>query len=254
LNLVQSAINNVKKLVDMPVPEDLTVDIQPGDATPFSDFLSEIGHSVVKSQQELDQRSVEYLSSIKDRPYIPPTLFRIPKISAELKVALEDEKSTGLRVLLYSQQEKMSRLNQQSLKFEIAAVPPSADLLKALENSTPRIHFVFDRLEREKVFSALQGLEDKLKLPINPETEQDDRDRVLIWTLGQEAAKDYLILYAGVGENELGIWFLNAARNVSSAVLRFDLQPKSREDQSSLQNYVHELGQKQKRFLRGNFS
>lgn len=223
--------------------------------TAFSDFLSKIGESVVQSQKKLDQKSIEYLSSIRDRPYLPPTLFRIPKIEAELKVALEEKDQTGLNVILFSRQSEMSRLNQQSLRLEIAAVPPSPDLLKGIQDHTPRVDFLFDHLERKEVFDLLIKLGAALeKLPLTRQVErmhrEENRERVLIWPIPTKSC--YLLLFAGeFSQNDVGIWFLDKNKASLEPVVRIDLKEKPSENQAPFREFVFELGLAQQKLLRG---
>lgn len=223
--------------------------------TAFSDFLSKIGESVVQSQRKLDQKSIEYLSSIRDRPYLPPTLFRIPKIEAELKVALEEKDQTGLNVILFSRQSEMSRLNQQSLRLEIAAVPPSPDLLKGIQDHTPRVDFLFDHLERKEVFDLLIKLGAALeKLPLTRQVErmhrEENRERVLIWPIPAKSC--YLLLFAGeFSQNDVGIWFLDKNKASLEPVVRIDLKEKPSENQAPFREFVFELGLAQQKLLRG---
>lgn len=223
--------------------------------TAFSDFLSKIGESVVQSQRKLDQKSIEYLSSIRDRPYLPPTLFRIPKIEAELKVALEEKDQTGLNVILFSRQSEMSRLNQQSLRLEIAAVPPSPDLLKGIQDHTPRVDFLFDHLERKEVFDLLIKLGAALeKLPLTRQVErmhrEENRERVLIWPIPTKSC--YLLLFAGeFSQNDVGIWFLDKNKASLEPVVRIDLKEKPSENQAPFREFVFELGLAQQKLLRG---
>lgn len=229
------------------------------DVTTFSDFLADIGNSVVRSQEQLDQRSVEYLSSIQDRPYIPPTLFRIPKISASLKVGLEKKSSDKLNVLLYTRKSEQSELNQQSLDFEISAVPPSPELLRLLHDQTPKINFLFDRVQRASIFEMIKTLiaslpaNDKLGPQLERIIQSENQPRVLIWPI--EELQNYLILFAGKSTDEdVGVWFLQkeAAEKVSVIpIIRQDLKSKFGEDQSPLRKLVLDLGESQAKLLQG---
>lgn len=240
-----------------PGPKAIEQDTLHEKGTGFSDFLSKIGESVVQSQKKLDQKSIEYLSSIKDRPYLPPTLFRIPKIEAELKVALEEKDQTGLNVILFSRQSEMSQLNQQSLKLEIAAVPPSPDLLKGLEDHAPRVDFLFDHLERKEVFDLLKQLGAAMeKLPLARQVErmhsEESQEQVLIWPI--LARSSYLLLFAGeISDNDVGIWFLDKSKALLEPVIRIDLKGKPSENQAHFREFVFALGLAQQKLFRGAF-
>lgn len=226
-----------------------------GEGTIFSDFLSNIGASVIQSQQKLDEQSLIYLAGIKDRQYIPPSLFRIPKISAELKVALSDEKEKGINVLLFSEKRKMNFLNQQSLKFDIVAVPPSPDLLKAAYEHIPRIDFVFDRTERRRVFNRIGELlgtieNEKVRKQIQELFDENRHDQVVIWQL--DPSPQYLLLYADPDadpESGLGVWHFDAQKGQIDAVIRSDLKPKPGETQRPLWTFFTKLANDQRALL-----
>lgn len=223
------------------------------EGTNFADFLANIGTSFIETQQKLDQQSIEYLNSIQDRPYLPPTVFRIPKISAELNVALEEKKGMGVNVILFSKQQEMSTYNQQSMNFEIAAVPPSPELLQILRDQTPKIDFLFDTMKRQSVFDQIEKLtpqqnNPKLKAQLQIIATQDNRNRVLIWPIGANGT--FLILFAGEASgDDVGIWFLNTQKEDLEPVLRLDLKPKPGENQGPLREFVFELGQTQEKLL-----
>lgn len=221
--------------------------------TTFADFLSDIGESVIKSQEQLDQRSIQYLQSIQDRPYIPPTLFRIPKITAELKVALEEKKGMGLNVLLFSRKREMSELNQQSINFEIAAVPPSPELLHILQDQVPRIDFLFDQMKRQAIFELVKELSTQ-QTNVNLQTQlkvmlaSENQHKVLIWPV--KASNTFLLLFAGdTSGKDVGVWFLDEPQQELTPVLRLDLTPKPSENQAPLREFVFALGQAQAKLL-----
>ncbi|MEZ5040261.1 MAG: hypothetical protein R2828_10220 [Saprospiraceae bacterium] len=221
--------------------------------TTFAKFLSDIGESVIKSQEQLDQRSIQYLQGIQDRPYIPPTMFRIPRITAELKVALEEKEGMGLNVLLFSRKREMSELNQQSINFEIAAVPPSPELLHMLQDQVPRIDFLFDQMKRQAIFELVKALSPQqtntnLQTQLKVMLSSENQHKVLIWPV--KGNNTFLLLFAADATGkDIGVWFLDADKKELSAVLRLDLTPKPSENQAPLREFVFGLGQAQAKLL-----
>lgn len=217
---------------------------------PFSDFLATIGNAVVKSQEALDERSRQYLQSIRDRPYIPPTLFRIPKISASLKVGLKSSKASELNVLIASRKDQMDELNEQNINFEIAAVPPTPELLKMLEDQAPRIEFLFNATARKTIFSELEEIgrqEDfpaKLKLQLDRMLEPANKTQVVIWPLGIE--ETFIILFAGENSDEdVAVWYYDRPDKGLISIIRADLKSKIDEDQNPLRKFVLKMGRSQ---------
>ncbi|QPJ66310.1 MAG: hypothetical protein G3M78_13270 [Candidatus Nitrohelix vancouverensis] len=89
----------------------------------FAKFLADIGKSMVETQRMMDYVSREYNLENQDKDYVFPTVFRIPKLTAELKVALDNESSGKLNVIVASKKTTSKELNEQSIQFEIIAAP-----------------------------------------------------------------------------------------------------------------------------------
>ncbi len=89
----------------------------------FAKFLADIGRSMVETQRMMDHVSREYNLENQDNDYVFPTVFRIPKLTAELKVALDSESSGKLNVIVASKKTTSKELNEQTIQFEIIAAP-----------------------------------------------------------------------------------------------------------------------------------
>ena len=165
-------------------------------ATSLDEFFSKVGSSLVAAQRQLDQRSQEYMADLERSGMGRDlaTLYRIPKVNAELKFALEDVSSEKLNLLIHSQGTQASTLNQQSVQFEIAAVPAPPEALEAARRLTPKLQWVFDPSRRQTIHEALAGSQ-LSSLPL------DRWDRVLVAELGES---DFLLAHA---EAELGASF-----------------------------------------------
>lgn len=228
----------------------------PHKVRPISDFLSTIGQSVVASQEALDEQSIRYLQSISDRPFIPPTLFRIPKISAELKVGLTKGHTRELSIFIASSKEELRQMNEQTINFEIAAVPPTPELLEILKGQAPRIEFLFNREGRKEVFHALENIQpeiteasaSRLNEQLTRLIKVENRDRVVIWPVAHRRA--FLILFAGENsKDDVAVWYLDKQNQKLISIIRGDLKAKIGEDQNPLREFVLELGQAQAKLL-----
>ncbi|MFO0593455.1 MAG: hypothetical protein U0441_38290 [Polyangiaceae bacterium] len=106
--------------------------------TPIGSFFSDIGKGVVDAQKALDAQSKQYIAELlkeandkrKDKSNDPEitevpgaSMFRIPRVSAELKLSLEKTLDSDWNVVFYSKEEQTKELQQQSLQFEIVSVP-----------------------------------------------------------------------------------------------------------------------------------
>jgi hypothetical protein len=118
----------------------------------IADFFRAIGTSVVDAQKKLDAASEEYArASLRlgsgggegaltgeggEAGGAPPiaTMFRIPRVSAELKFSVEKVQSKSLNVVLYSNRQDIKELHQQSVQVEVVAVPVPANYLNDLKS------------------------------------------------------------------------------------------------------------------------
>jgi hypothetical protein len=105
---------------------------------PIADFFEAIGNGLVEAQKRLDRSSASYVKGALGAAAGPggssgslalPTLFRIPKVSAELKFALEKSGSSGFNVVFYSQRSDVRELHQQTVNIELVSVPLPPDYL-----------------------------------------------------------------------------------------------------------------------------
>lgn len=112
--------------------------------SPIGTFFADIGKGVVAAQRDLDTASEEYVRDlIKKKRTADPhaesvdvpgaAMFRIPKVSAELKLSLEKTEGTDWNVVFYSKEEQTKELQQQTLSFEIVSVPIPPGYAKVID-------------------------------------------------------------------------------------------------------------------------
>ncbi|MEM9315941.1 MAG: hypothetical protein AAGA95_15070, partial [Pseudomonadota bacterium] len=134
------------------------------DGLSVSDFIDEFGAGIVDAQSELDKRSKDYLNQLKNQDEISaglPSLFRIPKATAELSFSLEYEKSRGFNVFVFGKKDTRTERQQQRIKFDIVAAPPPAELLEALSPGEAEITWVLNPLDRSHVEGVLENALDR---------------------------------------------------------------------------------------------
>lgn len=127
---------------------DLTSKSQSGD---IADFFDAIGSGVIGAQKRLDRASEEYVRSAlyvspdgtADGNSASPTLpanasmFRIPRVTAELKCSLETNRDKKLNLVFYSDRNDVRELHQQTISLEVVAVPVPPDYLNQLKTREP---------------------------------------------------------------------------------------------------------------------
>jgi hypothetical protein len=143
-------------------------------ASSFEEFVGEIGKAMVSAQQGLDVASNLYSHS--GGPLVAPTSYRIPKLTASMRFALEKTDEKRFDLLIYSSSETARELNQQTLDLELVAVPAAPDLIAAIEGRRPRMTLLTGAGQRAPLLDALQrGLASKPGL----EAVRDNPSRVV---------------------------------------------------------------------------
>lgn len=124
----------------------------------FATSMVGIGASIVKAQQALDTASLDYCRvGRKDAKAVMPTLYRIPKVTACLKFALESIKGRDVNLLFYKNTNEQKELHQQTLELDIVAVPPPPEFIDYLARQLPQLRWVLGLAERAEITSQLEG-------------------------------------------------------------------------------------------------
>jgi len=155
----------------------------------FEEFFQEIGEGLVKAQAKMDDASRQYMAGVSGLRFIQPSIFRIPRVTAQMKFALE--KSKGFH-LFFSKDDTQSQ--QQSVEFEVVSAPPPA--------AAELAPFLYEPILAPVRRTALAA---SIKKASGPADLLNNFDRVLI--LATEAGVRYLILFADA-QSKCGIWFL----------------------------------------------
>lgn len=158
----------------------------PSAALGFSQFLTGVAEAMIAAQERLDLQTEAYLSgSSSPRPL--PTLFRLPRLKATMKCAIERSEGKELNLLFYSSTAAANALQQQTIDFELTAVPPppEAGLVPGeYVPLLPRVGLVLDRarradlLERLLADAAARGA-----LGLAADAATDRLDDVILWEL-----------------------------------------------------------------------
>jgi len=235
--------------------------------TSFGDFISSVGRSVADAQAELDQQARAHLAASRGQggPLLP-TLYRIPKLSAEVKFAFGKETGKGLNLLFFSKKEKSSEEHQQSITFDIVAVPPPTELVEQLASGVPAIRLVLESDVRERVFKVVR---DRARADL-PEADREtldavlgtgtgaisnDANRVLILESVPNDGPEYVMVLAGSDPNgdastDIGIWHVSLAGSTKvAAALKFKQIDVGRVNQAPLRSLMATLADQQAKVL-----
>ena len=128
----------------------------------FPAFLEMISKSVVRAQEMLDGESERYIREAKGRPHALPSLFRMPKVTAQMKFGLDVSEGGGLNLLFYSRKHETTTRNEQAIEFEVISVPAPPDVLAKVESGV--VGAVVDRSSRTFLATIVKALLPSLDL------------------------------------------------------------------------------------------
>ncbi|MEM7355670.1 MAG: hypothetical protein AAF657_32950 [Acidobacteriota bacterium] len=212
-------------------------------------FMTDVGQSVIGAQGLLDQQAKQAMrSGSQDMP----TLYRIPKLSAEVRFAVENVENKGVNILFYKNVNTAQQEHQQSVQFDLVAVPPPPELLAELRSAAPSLQLVLDPTIRSSLFAAVE----EAAAPAGPTATAfranrkvllDHRSQVISVGSGDNS---YLLFYANrEAEKNLGIWSLTLGPPpVLDEIYRFTVNGTFH-DQQRLRDFIADLGQQQATFL-----
>jgi hypothetical protein len=149
----------------------------------------------------MDQASREYLKSVAASPYLLPSVYRIPKLTAQMKFALTKEKEKGFNIFFFGNETKAQTMHQQSVEFEVVSAPPP------MPGQPPPFLYepVLARPRRAEILELLKSVGAPPSLTGAP------FDCVLILATD---ANSYLLIRSDAGK--VGIWFLTELEDGAS--------------------------------------
>lgn len=241
--------------------ETLAVELEIERGTGFGRFIATIGESVVDAQRSLDSESQRYLAETAGRSEVLPSVFRIPRVRADIKFALRETRQRGVNVVLFQSRTGAETMHQQSLKFDIVSIPPPPELgpaLRAGKIVLPHIEFVLSSVERERIREVLRRVE-SAPSKISNMLQDVHFDRVLFLRAGpfgepeagEPSPEQFLVVYVDRAA-KMGIWQLTLGTPPRlQTVVEFggELQPGT--DSAVLKRFIGHLCDAQEQVLEG---
>jgi hypothetical protein len=224
----------------------------------FDEFFASVANGYIAAQKNLDVASSEYLKTVIGQPHVFPSVFKIPKLAAEVKFALDkiDKETVGL--IFYKNQTSSETRNEQTVHFEIIAAPPPPGVVAQMPTdvliSPVFVTTVFSKSRRGEIFDAIK----KYKLPgDNTGTQTDktldrpnllqDPDTVIIVSVDGDRRFLLTTANAGVAGN-VGVWYFDfEAQPPALAVVRKFGGADA--NITLLRDLIVRLGDAQKKFL-----
>ena len=228
-----------------------TEEAEPTARFDFDGFFTEVAEGFINAQTKLDAASADYLKLVSEKPHVLPSVFRMPKLDAQMKFALEKQTGKGIQLLFYKNESTTTNLNEQSVHFEIVAAPPPAGVSVSPVIVAP----VLAKDRRADLFKAIGDY--LLPAPNNTAAKTDtalDRknlvanpDNVIIIAINGD--RSYLLTVAdNKASGNIGVWYFEMSDNSFLNVLRkFGLNTDPNITQ--VRDFVLQLGTVQKEFL-----
>lgn len=168
----------------------------PDESKPSSieEFFEAVGSGARKAQEALDLESLEYMKNRQS--FAPETMYRIPKVSANLKVGMTVSEDKQINFLVIKSGSETSRTLEQEISFDIVSAPPPPDSLEGFAELPINPIMITSQIERDQIWQRLAqekrnlaGLGDKEKAVVTDMSKKNASRRTLAfrgensWTL-----------------------------------------------------------------------
>ncbi|MFN0066781.1 MAG: hypothetical protein ACKVYV_04005 [Limisphaerales bacterium] len=165
----------------------------------FADFLTNVGKAMVRAQQDLDAESQKYAATPVGQTL--PSLFRLPRVGAQMKFALEKVEGSKLGLVFFGRKSESSERYEHTLDFEVVAVPAPADTptgpLPVAPAAPPGPGPLASPTGRDRVMAALlENAATANALGLSGPELQGRRKHLLLWPLGGDEASLFLLGHA----------------------------------------------------------
>ncbi len=121
----------------------------------MEDFFHAVGRSMLNAQEHLDRQSLSY-SAARPAPDMG-ALFRIPKVTAEMRFGLTRTDKNGVNVLFYKDEEEDVQTLFNRVTFDVVAVPPPPDILDEIVKTSPQTRILQGHQERAAAMALLRA-------------------------------------------------------------------------------------------------
>lgn len=215
----------------------------------FGEFFKKVSEGFIKAQQNLDAASAQYLAAVSEQPHALPSVFRIPRVTADVKFALEHTKGETINLLFFKDEDVATTRNQQAVQFEIVSAPPPAGLLVGPVSVFP----VLSKSRRAELFKIIQDFKLPGMTPAQTNAALDrpklvaDPDTVIIISVDGDN-RFLLTVASNATPGNVGFWYLEIVPEVSVAVIR-KFGSGTDPNIGKVGEFIFKLGTMQKEFL-----
>jgi hypothetical protein len=197
----KTAADKVRELISLEAEEPTS--LEPAKAEQASELrtlFSNVSNSLINAQKELNKSSLEYVGSLD--PRLPPTLYGIPNVKAEMRVGFNKIEGKGINLFLFTKSSQKQEFAESVVSFEImgTAPPPGPAVFGDYVVPIPRLLVVGPT--REKLIAQI--LKEK---KVEGKTYENTRDKALVLRYEQgeeESFNRYLVLWVSQRADQSG--------------------------------------------------
>lgn len=221
---------------------------EPDSKIELQNFLRQMSVAMVDAQSMLDAKSAEYLAATAGKPHILPSIFRVPKLNAQMKFAMEVAGGKTINLLFYKRDDKATSRNEQSIDFDVVSVPAPPEAGKNLRFLGPRLDLLLDPFERRGIVDIVKaaGVADLSKL-----AESAPNSLAVLTLPEQKDRRDYLVLaVTAVKEHSVGLWSLTVpAKGDPQLLVIYPLNRKNSDNEKLFKDLVAEVVRRQEEYF-----
>ena len=214
----------------------------------FEKFIRQIGQGLVAAQEMLDAESATYLTTTASQPHILPSIFRIPKITAQMRFALRVQNEKELNLLFFSKRDQAESQNEQAIDFEVVSVPAPPGAAQQFLAVGPSLDLVLDPVLHARVLEKVRAAAETEDTGPLVAAAQDPKLslRLVALALSAGSGKElrFLISHATTdADKSVGLWLLTVpaqGQPVLQTIYKFTTKNSTTE--KILRDLILELG------------
>ncbi|HYO64336.1 MAG TPA: hypothetical protein VER08_11945 [Pyrinomonadaceae bacterium] len=165
-----------------------------GDIIELGEFFESVSTSLMDAQEELNRRSLEYVSRLD--PRFQPAYYGIPSVKAEMKVGFSTSRQKGVNLILFSNTQQKSEYGESTVSFEVVGAPPPPGPAVYGNYVVPVPRFLVVGERRERILDEVAA-----RKKITGDTYDKWRGHALVLRFepaGADARERYLVLWPGL--------------------------------------------------------
>lgn len=122
----------------------------------LEELFTNVSSSLIDAQKALNKSSLQYAAELD--PRLPPTLYGIPNVKAEMRVGFSKVEGRGINLFLFTSSSQKQEFAESTVSFEVVGTPPPPGPGVFGDFITTIPSFLVVGRERDELVSALTVL------------------------------------------------------------------------------------------------